>query len=417
MNMKLRSSSFLSTFVFALLLLAAGMMLRLHADAQVPESHERHSRESVYEDIVYEVVRLPSLGDNSRASALNPRGQVAGVSDIPGTNVRHATLWIDGEIIDLGTLDGGDGLSSSVAWPGINARGTISGISQIEELDPLGQAWSCGHGGFLPNTGHRCLGFAWKEGEMKSMPTLGGYNSFAAGLNNRDQVVGWAETDQLGEFCDPASSQLLTFQGVVWDPREDSIEALPPYPGDEASAAVDINDRGQVVGISGDCDQAVGRFSARRAVMWDQGNVIDLGNLGGTSWHTPVSINALGHVAGFSNLPDDGSGSFNAQAFIWNQHKGMQPLGTLEGDLFSQANSINERNEVVGGSCCSEPFNWRAVIWRGDELVDLNFHIHGDFEGHLYFARDIDNHGVITGDARDLVTGEFFGFVATPKRR
>lgn len=411
MSTTLRKTPYRGTAIVALLLLAAGVTPQAHADPGGPNAHGHR--------VVYEVTRLPSLGGDSRGSAINPRGRVAGFSDLAGVDTRHATLWIDGEITDLGTLDGGEGLSSSVAWPGMNAAGMIAGISQIDELDPLGQEWSCGFGGFLPNTGHRCLGFAWSDGEMKPMPTLGGHNGFAAGINNRGQIVGWAETDEPGEFCAPESTQVLTFHGTLWDPRKDTIEALPPFPGDEASAAVGINDRGQVVGISGDCDQAVGRFSARHAVMWDRGDIIDLGNLGGNeSWNTPVSISSRGHVVGFSNVFEDGSGGFNAQAFIWtNSDDGMQSLGTLDGDFLSQANSINERDEVVGGSCCSDPVNWRAVIWRNGEIIDLNTRISGDFEGHLYFARDIDNRGVITGQARDLDTEEFFGFVAIPKRR
>lgn len=371
-------------------------------------------------DIVYEITPLPKLGGlASRGSAIRPNGQVAGFSELEGTTTRHATLWVGDEIVDLGTLDGGEGLSSSVPWPAMNRSGMIAGISQIDELDPLGQQWSCGLGNFLPNTGHICLGFAWDGGQMKRMPTLGGHNSFAAGINNHGQIVGWAETGEPGEHCDPDSGQVLTFHGLIWDPRDDTVVDLPPFPGDEASAAVNINDRGQVVGISGDCDQAVGRFSARRAVMWDDGEVIDLDNLGGVTWHTPVSINQRGVVVGFSNLHDEDldPGQFNAQAFIWTEKDGIDGLGTLPGGIVSQANSINERDEVVGGSCCSEPADWRAVIWRNGEIIDLNTRISGEFDGHLFFARDIDNRGVITGTAVIPGTDESFGFVATPKRR
>ena len=45
--------------------------------------------------------------------------------------------------------------------------------------------------------------------------------------------------------------------------------------------ATAINDRGQVVGISGTCDQAVGRFTAAHAVIWEEGGVRDIGDLGG----------------------------------------------------------------------------------------------------------------------------------------
>lgn len=412
MSTTLRKTRYRGVMIIALLLPAAGVTPQAYADPNGPEVHSH--------GIVYEITPLPTFdGAFSRGSAINPLGRVAGFSDLAGMDVRRATLWIDGNIVDLGTLGEGGNLSSSVPWPGINLFGTVAGISKIDELDPLGQKWSCSWGSspFLPDTGQICRGFAWKAGRMKEMPTLGGHNSYAAGINNRNQVVGWAETDIMGEHCDPDQTQVLTFHGVVWDPWRDTIKALPPYGNDEASAAVDINDRGQVVGISGDCDQAVGRFSARRAVMWDRDEIIDLGNLGGTAWHTPVSINARGQVVGFSNLPDDGSGGFNAQAFIWTEHDGMEPLGTLSDDSLSQANSINVWSQVVGGSCCSGPSSWRAVKWQNGEIVDLNTRITGDFAPHLRFAHDIDLLGRITGEAVDLDTGERFGFIATPKRR
>lgn len=363
------------------------------------------------EQITYEVTLLPSLdGPVSRGSAINPRGWIAGLSDVEGTGTRRATLWIDGELVDLGTLGDPETTSSSVAWPGLNNRGTIAGISQIDELDPLGQQWSCGRAGFLPDTGQICLGFALIDGTMKPMPTLGGHNSFAAGINNRDQIAGWAETDFKDPTCEPP--QVLGFLGLVWNPRTDEVRTLPPFPGDSASAAVGINDRGQVVGISGDCDQAVGRLSAKRAVLWEKdGTIRDLGNLGGETWHTAVTINERGDVTGFSNL-SPGTG-FSAHGFLWTEEKGIEDLGTLPGDLVSQANSINERRQVVGGSF-SPTVGWRAVIWQDGTATDLNAIVDPDFEHHLFFARDIDDRGRITGDAIDGNSGEFRGFVATP---
>ena len=60
----------------------------------------------------------------------------------------------------------------------------------------------------------------------------------------------------------------------------DQIQDLPLFPGDTSGAATAINDNGQIVGISGICDQAVGRHTAKHAVLWENGSVIDLGNLG-----------------------------------------------------------------------------------------------------------------------------------------
>jgi hypothetical protein len=56
---------------------------------------------------------------------------------------------------------------------------------------------------------------------------------------------------------DPAcvEPQELQFRVVLWGPRDDQIRELPPLPGgDTVSAATALNDRGQVIGISGSCD-------------------------------------------------------------------------------------------------------------------------------------------------------------------
>src|SRR5688500_2474145 len=91
-----------------------------------------------------------------------------------------------------------------------------------------------------------------------------------------------------------ARTRPRSLRSVLWNPKDGSngkIKAteLRPFPGDSTSAATAINDNGQVVGISGDCDQAVGRYSARHAVLWEKnGKPTEIPNLGGTSWHTPM---------------------------------------------------------------------------------------------------------------------------------
>lgn len=71
----------------------------------------------------YRVTNLPSLGGTiSRGNSINNRGWIAGYSNLPGDQSRHAALWLGGSIFDLGTLGGPN---SSVAWPVKNNRGTV----------------------------------------------------------------------------------------------------------------------------------------------------------------------------------------------------------------------------------------------------------------------------------------------------
>lgn len=357
----------------------------------------------------YRVTVLPSLGGGSSAgNSVNDRGWVAGRSNLPGDQRRHATLWRNRSVQDLGTLGGPN---SAVLWPVKNERGILSGISQTAKRDPLGEAWSCAS--FFPaatGTGHQCLGFRWEAGVMRALPTLGGTNGFATGTNNRGQTVGWAENRVHDSTC--VAPQVLQFRAVIWGPARGQVRALAPLPGDTVSAATAINDHGQVVGISGFCDQAVGRFSAVHAVLWDHGRAIPLGTLGGVAWNTPMAINERGEVVGFSNTSAADAGNFNPHAFLWTRRTGIRDLGTLPGDATSQALGINRRREVVGTSCNADG-NCRAAQWRNGHRTDLNILVHHDVR--LTSANDINDAGTITGQALQPSTGRYVAYVASPR--
>ena len=368
--------------------------------------------------VSYNVVNFSSSlgGTQSRGMAINSLGRVAGWSNL-SNGTRHAALWRDGSITDLLTLGGP---SSTVPWPGLNDNGMVVGISQTTEVDPLNEDWSCELGGFLPNTTNLiCRGFVWENGVMQELPTLGGNHGFAAGVNNLGEIVGWAETPVHDPTCTDA--QVLQFRAVKWEPKSGSngkikTRELPPFPGDSTSAATAINDNGQVVGISGKCDQAVGRFSALHAMLWDKnGNVTEIPNLGGVTWHTPMDINAQGNVVGFSNPPGPGDpeGEFISHAFLWIHGAATaKDLKALDGDPVSEAFAINSHDQVVGVSF-GGAHGPRAFLWQDEVLTDLNdlVKIAPDV---LISAQDINDAGQITGRVRDRITGEILAFVATP---
>jgi probable HAF family extracellular repeat protein len=362
----------------------------------------------------YHVTNLSSLGGTSSAgNSINNRNWVAGFSNFPGDDSTHAVLWSPfAAKLDLGTLGGPN---SNVAWPVKNTNGVITGIAETAMLDSLGEAWSCS--AFFPSsTGHTCLGFVWEGGVMAPLPTLGGTNGFATGSNNRGQVVGWAENTVHDPACNPP--QVLQFRAVVWEPKRGRVRALPPFPGDKVGAATAVNDSGQVVGISGICDNAVGRFSAIHAVLWENGTVKYLGSLGGVAWNTPMAINERGDVVGFANVPGGSTpGSFNAHAFLWTASRGMRDLGTLRGDVLSQALGINERRQVVGLSCTAGFASCRAFLWQDGIMIDLNRLVAAGYRDHLFFANDINDRGRITGQAVASDASESLAFVAIPITR
>jgi probable HAF family extracellular repeat protein len=350
----------------------------------------------------YQVVNLGTLsGTSSEGNTINNIGWSMGSGTQAGNITEHAAVWIYGLRLDLDTLGGPN---SDVQWPIKNDHGLVAGISETAALDPYKESWSCTAFTYtgVP-TGHVCVGFVWQWGVMNALPTLGGNNGFAAGANNLGQIVGWAETTVHDTTC--VLPQVLQFEPVVYGPGTGQIKQLPNYPGDLDGAATAINDAGQIVGISGICDNAVGALSAEHALLWENGTVSDLGNLGGKGWNTPMAINQRGDIVGFSDLPGDyvdGTLTANFHAFIWTKESGkMTDLGVLPGDSLSEALDINDQGQVVGLSIPS----LHAFIYENGKMTDLNSLIPSASPLLLLGANGINDRGEITGQACIIADG------------
>ncbi|MEJ7597846.1 MAG: hypothetical protein WKG01_08065 [Kofleriaceae bacterium] len=359
----------------------------------------------------YRVFALAAFGPDAAGNSITDRGWVAGYTNVDA-ETRHAALWRpDRPLLDLDTLGGPN---SNVVWPVHNLRGLVTGIAETSSLDPLGEPWSCS--AFFPTvTGHVCRGFAWADGAMRAMPTLGGTHSFATGSNNWRLVVGWADNQVRDPSC--VAPQLLQFRAVVWSLDGDRLRQLAPYGGDSTSAATAINDRGQIVGISGSCGSAVGRLSAAHAVLWHGDTITDLGNFGVPAWNTAMAINQRGDVVGFANVPAPPPipyDRFNAHGFVWTPERGIAELAPLDGDVYSQALGLNEWRHAVGQSCSAGFASCRAALWRDGEAIDLNTRIASSDVGALVFAGDVNDLGWITGQAVKPETGELVAFLAIP---
>lgn len=363
----------------------------------------------------YRIVALASLGGSVAAGISdNDEGWISGFSLLSDNATVHAALWYPGPMAatDLGTLGGSN---SAVEWPN-KTFGQVVGIAQTATPDPLGEQWSCSYpagGGFLPYTGQECRGFVWRSAHMTALAPLGGNNSFAAGANLFGQIVGWAETSAHDATC--VSPQVLGFQGAQWDPNG-NVHALPPLPGDVASAATAINDEGEVAGISGICDNAVGALTAEHSVVWNRGVPQKIPTLGGAAWNTPEMINDRGEVVGFSDRPGDAGGAnFNAHAFAWTQSGGIADLGTVGSDVISYAYSVNNLGQIVGQSCSAGCATSRAVIVQNGTMYDLNTLLSPSSSTYdLIFANDINDEGQITGLAVDATTGAAVAFELVP---
>jgi uncharacterized membrane protein len=362
--------------------------------------------------VVYDVVNLgnPLGGTYGQGSSINNRGQVAGFDALPGNTVMHAVRWRSRNAAqDLGTLGGPN---SAIAWPNRNDAGAMAGVAETATVQPLGETWSCAAAVFYlaPPTGDVCLGFRWNDGKMTALPTLGGDNGFATGINDSGQIVGWAETPVHDLSCN--APQVLQFEAVEWGPKGQIIELLP-IEDDPDSAATAINQKGQAVGISGLCANAVGGASAEHMALWQNNTVTSLPTLGGQYWNTPMDINENGDVTGFSDLPGDSVASPNFNAFIWTRHGGTVNLGMLSGDALSEGLGINDKDQVVGASYPSG----HAFIWQRGVIEDLNNLVAPGTSLVLIDAQDINDAGAITGEAQDPNTGAISAFIAIPRPR
>ena len=122
-----------------------------------------------------------------------------------------------------------------------------------------------------------------------------------------------------------------------------SIVDLGVLPGGGFSEALNVNDRGQILGWG---STSTGEM---HAILWQNGQPIDLGTLGGTmsrAW----GINNRGQVVGES---ETATGDFHA--FLWEDG---EMIDLAEAGPFNRAFSINQRTEVVGH------FQFDAVLWR-----------------------------------------------------
>ena len=361
----------------------------------------------------YTVQVLPSLGGLGGAFSINNLGWASGVSEPPGNPYDRAFLWRNGQATDLGTLGG---YNSSVAFPNKNEIGWLAGASETGGNDPFQENFcqficSSPTGACLP-LNQICKGFLWRNetSEMIPLPPLpGGNNSWAFGANNQHQVVGVAENGVQDSNC--AAPQVFDFEGVIWALGPSGApfvsQRLPPIAGDTASAAIEINEKGDAVGGSGPCG-SVGLAVGAHAVLWRGGRAIDLGSLGGATNNAAEALNNQGQVGGISDLPGDQV----AHAFLWEGGV-MRDLGVLRSDdTFALAESINDRGEVVGLSC--GPVDCRGFHWQAGVMTDLNSVLPANSPLLITNAADINSRGEIAVQAYDSNVGDSVAAVLIP---
>jgi probable HAF family extracellular repeat protein len=347
-------------------------------------------------------------GGFSQPSTVNEAGVVAGFSTA-SDGIQHAVLWVDDQIVDLNS-SGDHGLNAGAF--GINALGRVSLQTETSNYDPNGEDF-CAYG-----THRVCTAAVWQGGRFISLPTLGGNNSTVGNVTSRGQIPGVAETGIADSACaSRVPAQKLQYQAVVWGPDLHRVQALPLFGTDTVSVALWMNDRGQVVGASGNCSNTSlpPMTAGPHAILWEtDGTPVDLGNLGSSGLNAALGINNRGEVVGASSLRDDSTPFKGTDGFLWTRQHGMKDLGTLSGDVASAALAINDSGEIVGISI-DPAGNPRAVYWHNGIPVDLNTEVAAS-NLYLLWAADINNRGEIAGWGVDTSTGDVHTYLAVPSQ-
>ena len=337
-----------------------------------------------------------AMGLNNQGWAENMDGFVNPPENNMGTSVARgrAVISIYGINIDLGTL-GKPGANSWINWGGINDRGEAVGMSETANLDSNGED-ICGFGTHLT-----CVAFLWRDGHMSALPNLGGNNGQASAINNRGDVVGFAESANADPTCPPTPADLP----VLW--RKGQALPLPLVGTDPDGLANGINDQGTAVGYSGDC------FFAKHAVVWKNNTVFVLQDTGHARSNFAYAINNLGQIVGKVRSVD----GTTYVASLWQPDGTLTILGKLPEDHAAFATGINNLGQVVGNTVDSGN-NWsHGFLWQNNVMTDLNTLIPADSNLSIISASNINERGQISGMATVVAgphTGDIHAYLATP---
>jgi uncharacterized membrane protein len=217
------------------------------------------------------------------------------------------------------------------AW-GINARGDVVG--------------NLGTRGFVVNDP---LPFVWNErGGLTLIPLLTGWlGANAIAVNNAGVVVGEAKV------TNPASPSGWSIHAFQWTKQGGTLDLGQVSIAAGPTGLAAINERGQAVGT-----MIVG--GQRRAIFWSAGTgIVDI-HPDGMLHSQAMDINDRGQVVGVYTVstPSGTSGRayIRSAAGLFTELPGLSSSGSV-------ARAVNEAGEIVGSSV-DEGGQVHPVLWR-----------------------------------------------------
>ncbi len=243
------------------------------------------------------------------------------------------------KLIDIGTFGGPASYVNPAPLMGspdqVNSSGmTVGGaLTSIAITSSSNNAIVCGGiEGILPLVNHA---FQWQNGVLTDLGSLAGPNncSVATAINASGEISGRSENGVIDSVLG-----LNEVHAVVW--KNGQILDLGTL-GGSVSSALGINEHGQVAGFALNAIPDPISFydflifgsadgTQTRAFLWTDGVMQDLGTLGGSDAQSNF-VNDRGQVAGFSYTAtvNPVTGLPVMHPFLWDEATGMTDLGSL----------------------------------------------------------------------------------------
>jgi probable HAF family extracellular repeat protein len=341
-------SSLISTIVVVCLNLALAPTNTANAQLTRDSSPPLSKPVSTYR--IDDIGELPIIAADVTVS-LNRKGDVAYWTRT--NDLVYAAVWNNGHSTLIDKMPGYPNMISHA----INGSGDVGGWMNT--------------GGNLVDSLSTTQGFVRHGEHIQIVPGLGGRDSRVLSVNDKDVVVGTANT------ADGARHAFVISKSRTSD--------LGTLPSGKSSAAFAINNSDVIAGAA-DVDGKV-----NHAVSWTHLKIVDLGTLPHGAGSSARAINDRGQIVGFSDTPD------GVHAFLYTDGA-MRDLGTLGSDP-SKASGVNNHGDVVGASNITNSKR-HAFLWRQGRMTDLNDFLPAGTPWVLQDAFSINDGGQIACSAR-----------------